>query len=268
VITDNDVFKAAADKFGEEQKNYEKAVFDSPSVFNSFTREKEISVAEIRCALSELLQDKQIIYGFSSLLLPEKINHALKILTIAEQDYRISNASERGFDEKNAKKLINQADSKATEFCHHIKNTGPWKPDLYDMVIAMDKTSVEKAYELILSQLANPVLNFNDESEKRLEEFRFESKAALELCKKGFDVDISASDSDLELTINKKVLFLSKLKNELQQAALEIDGVNNVEIKIGKHYYKADILANMEFTGSPRALLVDDEQDFVQTLSE
>ncbi|MDY0361453.1 MAG: response regulator [Desulforegulaceae bacterium] len=268
VIRDYDVIEACVKKFNENKEIYEKAFFNPPSVFNSFTREKEKSLSEIKAAISELLNDNQIFYGFSSLLIPRKINHVVKILTIADLQYRIQNASNLGVSEKNAKKEILQADEKAAEFSHHIKNSGPWNPSLYDMVIPMDKTTTEKAYELILSQLGNPVLQYSKESKKHIEDFRLETKVGLELCRQGFDVDVDANGNDVSLTINKKVLFLSKLKNELTNAAKIIEGVSNVETKIGQNFYKADILTDQNFSRPHKVLLVDDEVDFIQTLSE
>lgn len=268
IITDNDVIEAASKKFNENKDAYEKAFFNPPSVFNSFTREKEKSMAELKVAISELLDDNQVFYGFSSLVIPRKINHVVKILTIADQQYRIQNAAALGINEKNAKKEIFQADEKAAEFSHHIKNSGPWNPSLYDMVIPMDKTTTEKAYELILSQLGNPVLQYSQESKKRIEDFRLETKVGLELCRQGFDVEVDAEGNDVSLTINKKVLFLSKLKNELTNAAKTIEGVANVETKIGQNFYKADILTDQNFSRPHKVLLVDDEVDFIQTLSE
>ncbi|PID77763.1 MAG: response regulator [Deltaproteobacteria bacterium] len=264
LIEDKDIIARTAEKFNEKPEVYEKALFNPPSVFNSFTREKEKSIAKIKLVLSEMLEDKQIIYGFSSLLIPEKINHAIKILIIAEESHRIQIAKNLNIDEKNIKK----EDEKAVEFCLHIKKSSPWEPSLYDMVLPMDKTTLDKAYELILSQLANPVLKFTKDSEKTLNEFKLESKVGLQLCEKGYDVEVNAEEDDVSLTINKKVLFLSKLENELTKAAIEIPGVNNVETKIGKDFYKADICSDQSFGGPGKVLLVDDEVDFIQTLSE
>lgn len=104
LIRDNEVIEAAALKFNENKDIYEKAFFNPPSVFNSFTREKEKAMAELKVAISELLDDNQVFYGFSSLLIPRKINHVVKILTIADQQYRIQNAANLGLSEKTQKK--------------------------------------------------------------------------------------------------------------------------------------------------------------------
>jgi DNA-binding NtrC family response regulator len=41
-----------------------------------------------------------------------------------------------------------------------------------------------------------------------------------------------------------------------------------VETKVGKNYYKADIYRKFDFETPSKVLLVDDEREFVQTLSE
>ncbi|MDY0131787.1 MAG: response regulator [Desulforegulaceae bacterium] len=268
IITDNEIVEAAAKIFNENKDTYKKVFLNPPSFFNSFTREKEKSLAELKVSVSKLIGDDQIFYGFSSLLLPKKINHLIRILIIAEHQHRIENAASLGISKENAKKEILDSDEKADEFSYYIKNSGPWNPSLYDMVVPMDKTTTERAYKLISSYLGNPLLQFSNLSKKHINDFKLESNLGLELCKQGFDLDVDAQGSDITLIINKKVLFLSKLKSELKNAAKAIDGVSNVKIKIGQNFYKPDILADRNFKRPHKVLLVDKEADFIQTLSE
>jgi len=69
------------------------------------------------------------------------------------------------------------------------------------------------------------------------------------------------------ITIDKNVLMLSRLEEELKRVAQPVEGVSSVETRIGKGFHRADVYRKYDFD-VPKLLLVDDEREFVQTLSE
>ncbi len=70
------------------------------------------------------------------------------------------------------------------------------------------------------------------------------------------------------MTINKHVLMLGRLEDELRAIASPLEGVRSVMTKVGPDFYKTDIYRKADFASPSRVLLVDDEREFVQTLSE
>ena len=82
------------------------------SVFNRFTHEKERSVAHLRLALANIMaDDKLLITGPVSFLIPDKISHVLRVCLVAELKFRIQQAIQReGISEKNALQQIRQQD--------------------------------------------------------------------------------------------------------------------------------------------------------------
>jgi CheY-like chemotaxis protein len=81
-------------------------------------------------------------------------------------------------------------------------------------------------------------------------------------------VDVNATNGEVILTINKHVLRLNRLRQELKSIAEPIAGVKSVITKIGKDFHKTDIYRKHDFKMPSKVLLVDDEREFVQTLSE
>ena len=70
------------------------------------------------------------------------------------------------------------------------------------------------------------------------------------------------------LTINKHVLMLSRLEEELRSIAGQVPGVRSVATQVGQGFHQADIYRKYNFEAPSKVLLVDDEREFVQTLSE
>jgi DNA-binding NtrC family response regulator len=65
-------------------------------------------------------------------------------------------------------------------------------------------------------------------------------------------------------------LLLSSLEDELKKIASSVPLVKSVATKVGPGYYQADIYRKFDFDVPlpSKVLLVDDEREFVQTLSE
>jgi CheY-like chemotaxis protein len=271
LITDKDLVAEASRPSGMSEGKIMRAFFAKASVFNKFTHEKERSIAHIRYALAEsLLSDNLIVAGFTGHLIPRKISHVLRICLIADMKFRISVAvKENGFTEKEAVRQIHRQDEDRSVWVNTITGSSdPWDPSLYDMVIPTDKIEIEGAPSLVMEYLEKDILKTTDESQKLAQDFLLGASVGVALAKEGHDVDVSAKDGSVTLTINKHVLMFSRLEDELKSIAKKVPGVKAVETKVGKDYYKADIYRKFDFETPSKVLLVDDEREFVQTLSE
>ncbi|RPJ15040.1 MAG: response regulator, partial [Desulfobacteraceae bacterium] len=105
-------------------------------------------------------------------------------------------------------------------------------------------------------------------SKKAVDDFLVASKVEMHLAREGHNVDISAIDGSVTIIINKHVLLLSKLEDELKAIAGKVPEVKAVETKVGDGYYQTDIYRKYDFKMPSKVLLVDDEREFAQTLSE
>jgi len=271
LITDKDLVAEASRPSGMSEGKIMRAFSAKASVFNKFTHEKERSIAHIRYALAEsLLSDNLIVAGFIGHLIPRKISHVLRICLIADMKSRISVAvKENGFTEKEAVRQIHRQDEDRSAWVNTITGiSDPWDPSLYDMVIPTDKIDIGGVPSLVIEYLEKDILKATDESQELVQDFLLGASVAVALAKEGHDVDVSAKDGSVALTINKHVLMFSRLEDELKSIAHKVPGVKAVETKVGKDYYKADIYRKFDFETPSKVLLVDDEREFVQTLSE
>jgi DNA-binding response OmpR family regulator len=64
------------------------------------------------------------------------------------------------------------------------------------------------------------------------------------------------------------VFLLSRLEEELKNIAMAVSGVKDVETKVGPGYYKSDIYRKFDVKKPSKFVLVDDEREFVETLSD
>ncbi|EHJ49074.1 response regulator receiver protein [Solidesulfovibrio carbinoliphilus subsp. oakridgensis] len=272
IVRDAELVALAAKLSGLGADKIEKAFSAKTSVFNKFTHEKQRAAAWLRLALATRLaeEDRMLLAGFTALLPPREIAHVLRVCLIADAGFRRAAAAEEaGLPDREAQKALERGDEERALWAALVADTkDPWSPSLYDIVVPMDKTGVDEAAGLITRHAADPAVRVTDASRRTARDFLLAARVETAITGKGHDVAVSARDGVVILTINKKVLLLDRLENELRSIATKIDGVSDIVTKVGKGYYQTDIYRRADFEMPTRVLLVDDEREFVQTLSE
>jgi len=144
----------------------------------------------------------------------------------------------------------------------------PWDKDRYDIIVPINKSSVEEAVLLINEKAQSPAVDFSAASVQAVKDFLLTARVETTLANEGHNVVVSAKDGKVVLTINKNVLMLKRLEEDLQTIVQKVEGVKDVVTEIGKGFYQTDIYRQFDFKTPSKVLLVDDEREFVQTLSE
>jgi len=272
IVPDADLVALAAKLSGLGADKIEKAFTAKTSVFNKFTHEKQRATAWLRLALATRLDEdaKCILAGFCGLLAPRELTHVLRVCLIGDAAFRRAVAiEESGLSDREAQRALERADEDRAVWTELVAGTkDPWSATLHDMVVPMDKTEVDAAADLVVKHLADPALRVTDASQAVARDFLLAARVEAVVTGKGHDVAVSAKDGVITLTINKKVLLLDRLETELRAIAAKVDGVRDVTTKVGKGFYQTDIYRRADFEMPTKVLLVDDEREFVQTLSE
>ena len=271
LVTDRDIAVEAGKMSGMPEDKIMKAFFGKTSVFNKFTHEKERSIAQLRLALANMLsEDDLIVSGFSGLLIPRDITHALHVCIIADAKSRMAEAMKsKNVSEKEAAGIIEKNEADNFSWANMLfKTSDPWDASLYDIVIPTDKVDAEKASEIIYENLSHEIIQPTESSKKAVSDFTISASVEVAMAKEGHAVGISSRDGAVTITINTSVLMLGRLEEELKSIALKVPGVKTVDTRVGKGFHKADIYRKYDFEMPSKILLVDDEREFVQTLSE
>ncbi len=269
-LTDSNIVSKVSRLSDIPESKVLKAFSAKASVFNQFTREKERSIAYLKLAVAETLtEDNILINGFTSLLIPTGIAHVLRVCLIADMKYRVSIASSSGMSENEASKMIHKSDEDKISWTKSIlEKDDPWDVSIYDMVLPTDKMTPEGIADLVGKTLERDILKASPDTGKAVQDFILASRVETALAKEGHIVTAEADAGAVTLTINKKVLMLKRLEEELQSITSKIPGVKSVTTKVGKKFYQADVYRKYDLEMPSKLLLVDDERQFAQTLSE
>ena len=270
LVLDQHVTSEASRRFQISEEKFEYALSGETSLFKRFSREKERCIALLKLVLADMLnQDKHLFFGYATHLIPREITHVLKVGLIAERTYRTKVArDEKGLQEKDAAKIMRKEDEKAVSWVNYLLQKNSWDVDLYDIIVPMDKKSVESAVQLILENAQKDVVKITTESKRAVKDFTLAAEVESVLSKEGHHVSVSAKEGHVTLTIKKHVLLLSRLEEELKKITIALPGVKDVETRVGPGYYKSNIYRQFDVKKPSKFMLVDDEPEFVETLSD
>jgi hypothetical protein len=244
LITDDELAEAASRKAGMDREKIKRAFSAKTSVFNQFTHEKERSIAHLKLVVAEKLsEDNLLITGFCTQLIPAAISHVLRVCLIADYKFRTAVAAERRqLTEKEALRVVRKEDEDRAawvDFLHARKD--PWDPDLYDLVIPMGKTTLAQASALIQQNVLKDVVKPTQTSKNAVADFYLTAKVEAALAQEGHQVAVSTKDGNVNLVINKHVLMLSRLEEELRTIVKKVSGVRTVETTTGKNFHQTHI---------------------------
>jgi len=270
VLTDADIIEKTHHTFDINLPTLQKVIESKPLAFNDFSHEKEKCLAAIKKTISTfVLSEDCIFHGILGHLIPTEISHTLKVLIITDKKTRIQNGMAlHGLAKKEAQKRLDHSDKVAALWTNQLFHRKAWDESLYDIVIPSDKLDPEESVSLILNHRDKLLINKEDLIKKEISNLNLFADVDLALSGIGQGLSAENNDGNVIVTIDKKVMMLTRFQQKIITAVQKIPGVKSVETKIGKNYYKGNIVRNYEFETPLRVLLVDDEKEFVQTLSE
>jgi len=233
------------------------------------TRDRKKLLAYLECVLAEMLQeDNALLSGCIGFLIPGNIAHVLRVCVIADIKYRIAEAVKQdNLTETAAQGQIKKSDQQLGACSFHLVAKSAFDESLYDIVLPMDKLSSEEAAGLIIEQALSDALKTTNWSQAQMQDFLLSSKVKVALFEAGHDVEVFAETGRVTVGINERALIMRRLEDKLTRIASEVEGVQEVATKLGSKFSPTSINPWETMDAQPKILLVDDEKEFVQTLS-
>jgi two-component system, OmpR family, response regulator CpxR len=260
-----------ARKHGTSLKKLKRAMAGDRTLFNAITHDYEKSVVYIKASLAGLLaKDGIVIYGPAGCLVPASIGHVLRVGIVADPEYRVRYGVEReGLSAKEAEVRMAKRDEERTRWVSEQVGTTPWDRGLFDVRIPLPATSADEAVELICDAITRDALRMTDVTVKAAMDFMLATKVRLTLLEKGhYSSEVMADDGKVTVTQVSKPApqgtlgrTVHALRQESQQDAAGpiargVEGVKEVKVQLSAA------------RGPVKTLLVDDEEEYVTTLSE
>ncbi len=264
------LFDETANSYGIDREKLTRAFYGPPPFFNKLTHDREKHLACLKLVLSEIIQqDNCIITGCAGHLIPRTISHILRVCVIANHDHRVAQAvAETGKSEKDATKLIHADDKRNFGCTTYLFNKTAYDESLYDVVVPTHDRSAAEAGDMVCDYSRRDAVKTTDRSRQSASDFVLSARINLALVEAGHRVDVHSENGNVVILINEYVVRMQRHEEKLAEIASRIPGVRNVTTRIGPKYKAPSINPWSDIEGPPKILLVDDEKEFVHTLSE
>ncbi len=265
----DEILQEASERFNIAYDKLIRAMKGAPSLFNNVTHEKERCVAYIKIVFAEAIKKNNLVYhGFAGHLLPQQLKHILKVCIVADPDYRIQRLVEKqNLTEKKASAEIEKDDIEHCRWTQYLFDLGPWDKKLYDIKIPIHEITIDDAVQMICDNEKKISQQIDYDINQAMNDFHLASKVSLALINKGYNFDVKSNQGHVTILINEYSWRLERLQSKLKDIASAVEGVKSVEARVGTGYNQPHI-DRYDFEVHPKVLLVDDEKEYVLTLSE
>ena len=269
LYTDEQLLEETAARNDLSVERLRPMIYGKTSVFNQFTLEREKMVNLCKETLIEKLDGPRacLYYGFLATLISPRIDHVLKVLVVDGKKERIELGIQEGLSEREAKKTVKSHDVSAYGWTDFLARKEAYDSSLYDLVIPVEGKSAKEIEATIVKCLHTTTLLRTPESMQAVADMRAEVEAERLLLAAGHKVAMQCVGGKMVLTVEKSVLNFTRLAGELADIAGRAPGVREVRVEKSVHYNDS-IYRQQKFELPSKVLFVDDEKDFVQTVSE
>jgi len=271
LYTDETIITRAATLSGLPPAQLNRCFSAKPSVFNPFTREWERCLAWLKLALAEQCRETRwVLHGFAVHLLPPSIKHVLRVCLIADAEHRIQAVDAVQHSGRfHAAQRINADDRERAAWVRALRDSeDPWDASLYDMVLPTHALDARRAVDLITQGLASDAVQPTDLSRRAAADFLKAARIESALAAMGHVVAVEVMRNGLQLRIDRPVLMIDRLESELRQALDAMNISDTITVTIQPNTNARDLYRRYTEEKPSKVLLVDDEREFVQTLSE
>ncbi|MCP3889590.1 MAG: response regulator [Desulfobulbaceae bacterium] len=268
IYTDKELFEDVTERFGGDKEKLKKMMYSKTSVFNQFTLEKEKSINMFRTVLAEKLLsgDRYLFYGLHSMLIPESVSEVLRVIVVDSKEGRMDRGIGERISKSEVKRQIKQHDISAFEWTDFLFAKEAYDSSLYDLVLLVNRSAKSELVEKIVKYYQKTSVLRTLESQRRVKDMSVAAEVENQLLKDGHKVGIDVVDGKVALTVKDSVFNFNGLAASLIRQAMEINGVVSVDVNRVKTY-EDSVYRQQKFELPSKVLFVDDEREFVQTVS-
>jgi len=200
-----------------------------------FSYRPEILLDHLYLVIYELARlGNAVILGRGGNMLFHSLPYALHVRVIASPEKRMRNLLERGYKKEVAAMLMEKTDHERESFIKFAFHRDWENPELYDVILNMDKLKVNTAADMILcAARADEIRGSAADAMQSLDMMELAVRVGTALAETGFPSNYISSFVDMPGKVRLTgVVQVPWEKSEAERAAREVSGVKSVENKI------------------------------------
>ncbi len=229
-----EVILEASQDFKIPQNRLSHAIHDAPSIFERFTYEKQKYIAYVAAEILDRFKDDNVVYhGLAGHFFAQGITHLLKVRINANLDNRIQELMERDkLTREQATEFLEEDDRDRRNWSEQLYGVNTTDCRLYDLVITIDKMTVENAVNLICEAVGQPQMKTTPESQQAIENLALAAKIRAALIEDYPTCSVTSDAGAVEIAVKASLRMDTKLSDIIKEKAMKVPGVASVSVRL------------------------------------
>ena len=258
----NEVILEASRIFQTPQSKLDRAIHAAPSVFDRFFSVKQKHLAYVTAVALEQFKNDDVVYygsagqffarrispmtprilayfkkdnvvydGFAEEYYARKIAHLLNVRIIAHLEDRVRLLMKKqNMSRQHATKVLEKEDHARNAWSRHFFGVDHTDHSLYDLVIQMNKLTVDDAVDLICETVAKPRFRTSPESQQAVEDLALAAGIKAALFNDYPGCEVVAEKKSIEIYVRFTLHTDTMISEKIRQKVLKIPGVSSVSV--------------------------------------
>lgn len=229
-----EIILETSEQFNITELKLIRAIHDSPSILDRFTRGKERYMSFFRSTLLRHLQkDNAVYHGLVGQFFLQGVPHALKVRIIADMKDRIKEEMRReNISADEARQILVKDDEERRKWSLHLYGVDTWDPRLYDIVIHVQNMAVEDAVAIILRTVERPCFQTRPKGQRILDDLALSAQVEAALVTDFPKVKADARHGEVFISVRASLIDEEVINAKVKALAENVEGVKAVHVNI------------------------------------
>jgi len=229
-----EVILEASQDFKIPQNRLDHAIHDAPSIFERFTYEKQKYVAYVAAEILDRFKGDNVVYhGLAGQFFAQDVPHLLKVRINANLNNRIRELMERDkITWEQASAFLEKDDRDRRNWSQQLYGVNTTDCRLYDVVVTIDKMTIDNAVYLICEAVNQPQLKTTPESQKVIEDLALAAKVKAALIEDYPTCAVTSEVGAVEIAVKASLRMDTRLSDIITEKASKVPGVSSVSVRL------------------------------------
>ncbi len=232
-LVSRDVLLEASERFSVPEIKLARAIHDAPRILDRLSHSKQSYIAYIRAALAEraAAEGKLVYHGLAGHLLLTGLEQVLKVRITADLEKRVAQEVERSkISARKARELLLKDDLQRRKWTKTLYGVDPSDSTLYDLVIRIDKITVDQAVDFICETADNACFQDTEKCLRKAKDFAIACRVKAALVEEWPNIKVACHYGNVVVYPREKESKAGKLRKRLDQICNALEGIHNVEV--------------------------------------
>ncbi|MBC2717741.1 MAG: cytidylate kinase-like family protein [Desulfobacteraceae bacterium] len=229
-----DILLEASRKYDVREVKFKKSMERAPNFFEKLGFEKEKYISYMQSALLNRLKKDYIVYhGLAGYLFVQNVSHAFSVRVVVDIKDRVKYCMQsEGVSEEKAYAMLHKLDEQRKKWGQYLHGVDISDPDLYDMVININRLTVDEAADIICSTAGLEKYQTTAESRQKIEDLALEAEVTAVLINVQPPKDVSAHNGVVSVQVQGGMFADDKIAGVVEELSKTIEGVKEVRTEV------------------------------------